>query len=719
MSGCLSRLFRRRTGSPWLRNRSRKGPEHQPLLSEYRYVRPSNYTATGAYVHEPRDAAQDHRRAAPSNYATYLRDPRDAFNTDVPLPVSPGKQQDWRVNNAAPGPGTAPLAPPLPSVIWRTRPPDNWTRAAAPPPPLSAPTQPPPPRTTQGHNWSTRANSEYSSQTTPLRPEFPENREIYRAYRHLGWLLGLDPQGPVHPPPLPLPSSPGAAAPARRQGLFSCCIQKIFPPRAQPPMPPDWAPRTTHHEATTRPPMGRRPAARVQTVPTVPRTSAAQMPPQLAQPRPATLPPGRESAHANTNTRPRRTNRPRVVRFASPPQFPPPAPTPKRARPSRRTPKTAVASPAPTPNPNPNVDEGRHPHHGCTACDLCAAQPLLAALPSPLPPRQQHVQPVRGPPAPPRRPAFSPISTAAYTPAQLACFSRFNQPWMNSRAVQFVRILAAKSQAGRVSKRTAWSSSRVTGTRNPASARTLSSGTKPAGITYGNVRVVSQRQSRTINSLETFVPQGIPSEQDPELAKGDQVREPRKDIHVLENMGAVELQERNCSSQAERDTIDSKPHVSTMRSISSRSRRGAVRRGKTGSPGPATSAENAARWAEIQQIRAASRESDELGDVKAVVKMENGQPLQAKMDTGKEVYAGFRGIPTSQSTGDISEQEVEELPGVRDRPTPKCTVGRHDHDGIGKPRSRPEDPGEFIYIPQVLTIATKLHYAIVQQAEGS
>jgi hypothetical protein len=41
------------------------------------------------------------------------------------------------------------------------------------------------------------------------------------------------------------------------------------------------------------------------------------------------------------------------------------------------------------------------------------------------------------------------------------------------------------------------------------------------GIAYFQVRVlvVSQRQSRTINSLETFVPQGIPSEQDPELAK--------------------------------------------------------------------------------------------------------------------------------------------------------------------------------------------------------
>jgi hypothetical protein len=159
------------------------------------------------------------------------------------------------------------------------------------------------------------------------------------------------------------------------------------------------------------------------------------VPPQSARPRPTTLPPSRGSTHANTNTRPRRTNRPRVVRFASPPQFPPPAPTPKRARTSRRTTKTAMASPAPTPTPNPNVDEGRHPHHGCTACDLCAAhQPLLAALLSPLPPRQQHVRPVRGPLAPPRRPAFSPISTAAYTPAQLACFSRFNQPWMNSRA---------------------------------------------------------------------------------------------------------------------------------------------------------------------------------------------------------------------------------------------------------------------------------------------
>jgi hypothetical protein len=42
----------------------------------------------------------------------------------------------------------------------------------------------------------------------------------------------------------------------------------------------------------------------------------------------------------------------------------------------------------------------------------------------------------------------------------------------------------------------------------------------------------------------------------------------------------------------------------------------------------------------FQQIRAASRESDELGDVKAVMKVENGQPLQAKIDTGKEVYAG-------------------------------------------------------------------------------
>ncbi|KAJ7350809.1 hypothetical protein DFH08DRAFT_995749 [Mycena albidolilacea] len=415
MSGCLSRLFRRR---------SRKDPEHQPLLSEYRYVWPSNYTATGAYVHEPR---RDHRRAAPSNYATYLRDPRDAFNTDVPLPVSRGQQQDWRVNNAAPGPGTAPPAPPLPSVIWRTKPPENWTSAAAPPPPLSAPTRPSPPRTTQGHNWATRANSEYSSQTTPLRTEFLENREIYRAYRNLGRLLGFDPQGPV-PPPLPLPSSPAAAAPARRQGPFSRCIKKIFPPRAQPPMPPvDWAPRTNHQEDTTRPPMGRRPPPRVETVPTVPRTSAAQVPPQSAQPRPATLPPSRESTHANTNTRPRRTTRVRFNLPPPPPQRPPPAPTPKRARPSRRTPKTTVA--APTPNPNPNVNEGPHPYHGCAA-----HQPLLAALLSPLSPRQQHVRPVRSPPAPLRRPAFSPISTAAYTPAQLACFSRFNQPWMNNRA---------------------------------------------------------------------------------------------------------------------------------------------------------------------------------------------------------------------------------------------------------------------------------------------